>query len=293
MVSSTTLFSHGPIAYTPPPHPYPQKSTENHTSSLNLSTSTQKLLLKILLLAQILERKASLKYPSYDFNCSRKRRIILLSALAVISKGLGLKTKLLQFDWLVDILTQILCKIGIEIAVSVVHVNGLEKLRRDLNSAQKLKLFTFLRTKNFKIFFGNNNRDDLKPFLFLLEKNRIERDRLKAFELRNRTVQKYKNSQLEQEIQALRLTSDDSSESESDIQKKRRFLHIWRCLLNYRLVKSRTRRRAKTFVIGKWRRSSRVSRIAKVYYGKKVKLSLINRWFHKRFGRTKERKLTR
>ena len=243
----------------------------------NYSSSSRKLIEKIVLLAGALEKRAIAKYPSVNFNCWRKRRMILFSALSVISSKFGLGSKLLQFDWLVEILSHIICKIRLDFALKILKIDGgLKKLWEDLRQAKKLQILQVLRA-------SLRNETKLKQKLL----NEQAQTFLIAMEKRKKHVQAQKNAKLQFELDNLRL--EDPDESRVALKK---FLHIWRCVLNLRLVKSRTRKRFKSSILGKWRKSTRVSTIAGIYYGKKVKLRLINRWFSKRFGKEREHQLT-
>lgn len=261
------------------------------------SNSSRKLIEKIVLLGINLERRASLKFPLINFKCWPKRRILLFSALTLISKGLGLNSKLFQFDWLIELLSEVLCKVELEIILKVLKVEsgeGLQKLKEDLIEAKKLQIFHLFRAKlrkdevlKIKIF-----NQGLKPFLILLEnrKQQIKHSRIQQqiqIHQKQQQINQQNNSKLELELENLRL--EDPNKIPNTLS---RFLHIWRCLLNLRLVKSRTRKRLKTVITGAWRKSTRVSTIAGIYHGKKIKLRLMNRWFSKKFGRSKEHQLT-
>ena len=247
----------------------------------NYSNSSKKLLEKVVLLAGALEKRAISKYPSVNFNCWRKRRMILFSALTVISNKFGLGSKLLQFDWLIEILSQIICKVRLDFALKIIKIEGgLKKLWEDLRQAKKLQFIQILRAAlrketKLKVKLLNENA---QSFLIAIEK------RKKHF---SQIQQSHRNAKLQFELDNLRLEDPDETRD-----TMRKFLHIWRCFLNLRLVKSRTRKRFKSSILGRWRKCTRVSTIAGIYYGKKVKLRLFNRWFSKRFGREKEYQLT-
>ena len=271
-----------------------------HHNEERYSNSSRKLIERIVLLGINLERRASLKFPLINFKCWPKRRILLFSALTLISKGLGLNSKLFQFDWLIELLSEVLCKVELEIILKVLKVEsgeGLKKLKEDLVEAKKLQIFHLFRAKLRKdeILKTKIFNQGLKPFLILLENRKqqiqqIQHSRIQQIQAqiqKQQQIQKQNNSKLEFELENLRL--EDPNKIPNTLS---RFLHIWRCLLNLRLVKSRTRKRLKTFVIGAWRKSTRVSTIAGIYHGKKIKLRLMNRWFSKKFGRSKEHQLT-
>lgn len=247
----------------------------------NYSNSSKKLLEKVILLAGALEKRAILKYPNVNFDCWRKRRMILFSALTVISNKFGLGSKLLQFDWLIEILSQIICKIRLDFALKVIKIEGgMKKLWEDLRQARKLQFLQILRAalRNETKLKVKLLKEEAQTFLISIEK------RKKNFA---QIQQTQKNAKLQFELDNLRLEDPDDSRA-----TLRKFLHIWRCFLNLRLVKSRTRKRFKSSVVGKWRKCTRVSTIAGIYYGKKVKLRLFNRWFSKRFGKEREHQLT-
>lgn len=243
----------------------------------NYSNSSKKLLEKVILLAGALEKRAIVKYPNVNFNCWRKRRMILFSALTVISNKFQLGSKLLQFDWLIEILSQVICKIRLDFALKVIKIEGgLKKLFEDLRQAKKLQFLQILRAalrKETKLKF-KLLKEEAQTFLISVEK-------------RKKHFVHLKNAKLQFELDNLRL--EDPDELRDTLRK---YLHIWRCFLNLRLVKSRTRKRFKNSIISKWRKSTRVSTIAGIYYGKKVKLRQFNQWFSKRFGREKEHQLT-
>lgn len=240
-----------------------------------------KLLEKIILLAATLERRAISKFPSINFDCWRKRRLILFTALTVISNKFGLGSKLLQLDWLVELLSQIICKIRLDLAVKIIKSEGgLKKLVADLRQARKLQVLQVLRASLRKDNTLKHRLLSGEPQNFLVAIEKRKRLLIQSQIAKN-------NAKLEYEIANLRL--EDPNEPRDTLK---RFLHIWRCILNLRLVKSRTRKRVKSSIISRWRRSTRVSTIAGIYHGKKVKLRLMNRWFSKRFGKAKEHQLT-
>lgn len=249
-------------------------------STLHPLQTSIKLLEKVVALATNLEKRATAKYPNSNFNCERKRRVLLFSALTLISAKFGLGSKLLRFDWLVEVISQVLCKVRLEVAGKILKVDGgLKKLVDDLINAKKLQMLQVLRATLRKDLALSRKLLTQEPQSFLLL---IENRKMAAVK-RQRSQ---KNAKLEQELLNLRL---EDPEHDRNVIKK--FLHIWRCNLNLRLVKERTRKRLKASITSKWRKSTRVSTIAGIYYGKKVKLRLMNRWFSKKFGRTKEHQL--
>lgn len=261
---------------------------------MNYSSSSVKLLEKVLLVALSLERRGISRLPLINFNSSHKRRLLLFTALSLISsrigRGLGNNAsstnnnnsggQLLQLDWLTELLGQVLCHVKFEVSLKVIKVEGgLRRLCQDLVEARKLKALQVFRARLRNDSWQQDRicLQDLQSFLLVLE----ERKKQKKLQMHSET-----NAKLELELANLRL--EDPTLRSSVLG---RFLHVWRCLLNLRLVKSRTRQRFKVAVLGKWRKSTRVSTIAGIYYGKKVKLRLMNRWFSKRFGRAKEQEM--
>ena len=250
-----------------------------------LSNNSKKLLEKIVILAMNLEKRAISKYPNVNFNSSQKRLLLLFSALKLISLKFCLGSKLLQFDWLIEILSEILCKVGLEISLKVLKVDGgVKKLSEDLKMAKKLKTLQILRAalrkdENLKVKLV---KEEAQNFLLTIE------NRAKVHLANLRLEQGIANIKLEQEISNLRLNQDQELK---DSLSLKRFIHIWRCILNLRLVKERTRKRVKSSILSKWRKGTRISTISGIYYGKKVKLRLMNRWYSKKFGKSKEQQL--
>lgn len=245
---------------------YRHNNQHNNKNDLKLSSSSRKLLEKLLILALNLEKRAISKFPSVNFNSSHKRLLLLFSALKLISMKFDVGSKFLQMDWLIEILSQGLCKVRFEVGLKVLKVEGgIKKLFEDLKVAKKLQAFQVLRAalrrdENLKLKVA---KEEAQSFLL-------------TFEKRKTLILQENNLKLE----------------ENPRETLKHFLHIWRCILNLRLVKERTRKRFKSLIINKLRKITRVSRIAGIYHGKKVKLRLMNRWFSKKFGRTKEHQLT-
>ena len=246
----------------------------------NYSPSSLKLLEKIIILSATLEKRAITKLPTVNFDSWRKRRLMLFSALTIISNKFGLGSKLLQLDWLVELLSRIICKIRLELAAKIVKIEGgLKRLWNDLELARKLQILQIFRAalRKEKVLKQKLIIGEAQNFLSTIERRKNQ----------NQTKLVQNNPKLEAEIANLHLEDPNQP---CDTLKK--FIHIWRCILNLRLVKSRTRKRVKTSVISRWRRSTRVSTIAGIYNGKKIKLRAMNQWFFKSFGRTREHKLT-
>lgn len=244
-------------------------------NNLNMSSSSRKLLEKIVILSLNLEKRAISKFPSINFNTSHKRLLLLFSALKLISMKFAVGSKFLQMDWLIEILSQVLCKVRFEVGLKVLKVEGgVKKLWEDLKTAKKLQALKVLRAalRRDEALKLKLVKEEAQTFLLTIEKRK------------NQILQE-NNFRLEQEIANLKLENDPR-------ETLKRFIHIWRCILNLRLVKERTRKRFKSLIVNKWRKGTRVSTIAGIYHGKKVKLRLMNRWFSKKFGRTKEHQLT-
>ena len=245
------------------------------------------MLQKTLLLAAKLEQKRGKPVESWP-----RRRLLLLTALALISRGCGVGTKLLQLDELIDWLSGPLAKVSFKIGLAALAEGsvGLNRLAQDIRLAQQLQVLhawkqRHRRSKSFIPLKKTFTCSALQPFLTLLDQKRAflaaQKQRLFAAQV---ATQKAKNAQLSTHLAALQ----DGSKAALLAP----FLHAWRCLLNFRLVRARTRRRFKAAVLTRWRRCGRVGRIAGIFYGKKVKLRAINRWFCKRFGRNREQALT-
>ncbi len=250
------------------------------------------MLQKTLLLAAKLEQKRGKVVDSWH-----RRRLLLLTALALISRGCGLGTKLLQIDELVDWLSGPLCKVSVKVALAALNegVSGLNTLVQDVGLAERLKVLHAFKQRHRKfkpVVSLQFSCRSLQPYLTLLDQKRafltaqkqklvIQKQHQFAAQV---SEQKSKNAQLSVHLASLQ----DGSRAALLAP----FLHAWRCLLNFRLVRSRTRLRFKAAILTRWRRSGRVGRIAKIFYGKKVKLRVMNRWFSKRFGRNREQALT-
>lgn len=249
-----------------------------------LMVSEIKLLNKVVLLAAQLEQKRG-----KAINSQSKRHLLLLSALALVSRGCGLGSKLLQLDSIVDLISNLVCKVPLSMTLNALsRENGLLQLAADVRNAQLLAILHFLKLKHRKQRL--NSPFNLLPYLQLLEKKRLFlHAQQAAMKQKLLALQQAKNAQLAQNITTLRTQQDDNLHRFAFL---RHFLHAWRCLLNFRLVRARTRRRFKAATMARWRRQCRVGSIASIFYGKKVKLRAMNRWFHLRFGRSREQALT-
>lgn len=226
-----------------------------------------------------------------------RRRLLLLTALALISRGCGLGTRLLHLDELVDVLSGLLCKVNSKIALNALNAGplGLAKLAQDVRLAERLRAlhaFKLRHRKAKQVVLLCASCSSLQPYLTLLDQKRafFESQRHRAALLRQKqfetqmAAQKSKNAHL-----AAHLASLQDGSKQAFLAP---YLHAWRCLLNFRLVRARTRRRFKVAIITRWRRSCRVGQIAGIFYGKKLKLRAFNSWFSKRFGLNRERALT-
>lgn len=71
----------------------------------------------------------------------------------------------------------------------------------------------------------------------------------------------------------------------------RQHFKSWRNAFNLQLAGQRVARRLLPQVFSAWRRCARVTVISARFHAKKVKLRCLNRWFSRRFGRTKEKLL--
>lgn len=288
--------------------------------------SETKLLCKILQVAQQLEQqlerqleqRASHTFPTRVLQCERKRRVLLLTALAVVSRKMGVGAKLLQLEHIVSVLVDVLGRVSLDVAFRMVAANKLDSLTRDLRQARQLQTLHILRSaaqvrRNLRqgTFISHEPFNgmrmltgDLRPFLVALERRQHNMSTTVPLQDRvtgrttghatNRATDRATGRAMANSLQdPAHFSSQDSTQMTSTpAETMRRMLKLWRNLLNFRLVRARTRRRMKHVVLSNWRRTGRVSTIANIFYGKKVKLRSINRWFSRRFGRTRDRLLT-
>lgn len=234
----------------------------------------------MVLLAAQLEQKRGKVVDSWS-----RRRLLLLSALALVSRGCGLGSKLLQLDSVVDLITNLVCKVPFSVTL---NASSLAQLASDVRNAQLLAILHFFKLRHRKQRL--NSPFNLLPYLQLLRQKRLYlQHQNAAMKQKLLALQQAKNAQLAQNITTIRA---QQGENELRFALLKHFLHAWRCLLNFRLVRARTRRRFKAGTLARWRRQCRVAGIASIFYGKKVKLRTMNRWFHLRFGRNREQALT-